>query len=123
MSDNYKKTQDLRLSRESRTRMRIRRVSNRPRLVVFRSAKHMYAQVIDDSQAKTLASASTLSNEFRTSDPESKGIAAAKWVGKRIAEKALEAGIQKVVFDTGQYIYHGRVKALPEAARESGLDF
>ncbi|MBN1879933.1 50S ribosomal protein L18 [bacterium] len=123
MSDNYKKTQSLRASRERRTRQRIRRVSDRPRLVVFRSASHIYAQVIDDTQSRTLVSVSTVSKEFREIETPLKGIHAAKWVGKKIAEKALEAGINQVVFDTGRYIYHGRVKALAEAARESGLDF
>ena len=123
MSDNYKKTQSLRASRERRTRQKIRQVSDRPRLVVFRSACHIYAQVIDDSQARTLVSASTMLKEFKEIETPLRGINAAKWVGKKIAERALEAGIKQVVFDTGRYIYHGRVKALAEAARESGLDF
>jgi large subunit ribosomal protein L18 len=123
MSDNYKKVEILRTSRQQRTRQRIRRVSDRPRLVVFRSSKHVYAQVIDDTVSKTLASASTMSKEFKDADTPLKGLDAAKWVGKKIAEKALESGIKQVVFDKGKYLYHGRVKALADAARESGLDF
>ncbi len=123
MSDSLKRIQALRDSRERRTRQRIRRVSDRPRLVVFRSAKHIYAQVIDDSEARTLVAISTISKEFIENETKLRGVNAAKWVGKRIAEKAQEAGIKQVVFDTGPYIYHGRVKALAEAARESGLDF
>lgn len=123
MSENYKQIRILRIARQQRTRQRIRRVSDRLRLVVFRSAKHVYAQVVDDNESKTIVSASTMSKEFKDIETRLKGIDAAKWVGKRIAEKAIESGIKQVVFDKGKYLYHGRVKALAEAARESGLDF
>jgi large subunit ribosomal protein L18 len=123
MSDNLNKTKKLRLARQQRTRQRIRRVSNRNRLVVFRSSKHIYAQIVDDKDSKTLVSASTMSKEFKENRNNVSGVDAAKWVGKKVAEKARDAGIQQVVFDTGKYLYHGRVKALAEAARESGLDF
>ncbi len=123
MSDNLEKTKKLRLARQQRTRKRISRVSNRKRLVVFRSSKHIYAQIFDDKDSRTLVSASTLSKEFKDNQHAITGIEAAKWVGKRVAEQALEAGIKQVVFDTGRYLYHGRVKALADAARASGLDF
>jgi len=123
MSDNNYKTQKLGIARRRRTRQRIQRVSTRPRLVVFRSARHIYAQVINDKDANTVAAASTMQKEFREIEKKPRGLEAAKWVGKQIAEKALEAGIKQVVFDKGQYLYHGRVKALAESAREAGLDF
>jgi large subunit ribosomal protein L18 len=91
----------------------------RPRLNVYRSLNHIYAQVIDDSRGQTLVSASTLSSKLKTGG----NIAAAKEVGKLIAERAREKGIKQVVFDRGGYLYHGRVKALAESAREAGLDF
>ena len=93
------------------------------RLSVHRSAQHIYAQVINDKDANTVAAASTMQKEFREIEKKPRGLEAAKWVGKQIAEKALEAGIKQVVFDKGQYLYHGRVKALAESAREAGLDF
>jgi len=95
----------------------------RPRLNVFKSARHIYAQVVDDSRGTTLASASTLSPELRIR-PKGKGkIEAAKGVGALIAEKALARQVKKVVFDRNGFLYHGRIKALAEAAREKGLDF
>ena len=123
MSDNNKKAKLVRAGRAKRTRQRIRRFSDRPRLVVFRSAKHIYAQVISDDESKTMASASTMLKEFQESEEKLTGLAAAKWVGKKVAEKAIEAGVKQVVFDKGRYLYHGRVKALAESAREAGLDF
>jgi large subunit ribosomal protein L18 len=105
----------------TRLRRRIPRTTERPRLNVFRSLKHIYAQVIDDTRGKTLAEASSLTKGF-----ELKGggnIAAAKAVGKLIAERAVAKGIQKVAFDRGGYGYHGRIKALADAAREAGLQF
>lgn len=123
MDGYHKRVKALRYARQQRTRQKIRRVSDRLRLVVFRSTKHVYAQIVDDAEAKTVVSASTMSKEFKDSETQTKGIEAAKWVGKRIAEKALESGINQVVFDKGKYQYHGRVKALADAARESGLDF
>lgn len=107
--------------RHARIRKRIRGTSERPRLAVFRSLKHISAQVIDDTRGVTLAAASTL-------DPELRGVTGtkverARAVGAAIARRAKAAGITKVVFDRGGYLYHGRVKALADAAREGGLEF
>ena len=108
--------------RKSRTRFRIVQSANgRPRLSVFRSGRHIYAQLIDDRARETLATASTNENESRAG--KTWNIAAASGVGKKIAERALAKGVKQVVFDRGGYIYHGRVKALAEAAREGGLEF
>jgi len=95
----------------------------RVRLTVFRSSKHIYAQVIDDGAGKTLVAASTLEKTQREGGKTGANIAAAKEVGKLIAERAKEKGIKDVVFDRGAYLYHGRVKALADAAREGGLNF
>ena len=95
----------------------------RKRLTVFRSSKHLYAQLIDDDQGATLTSASSLEKTAREGLKTGASVDAAKAVGKLIAEKAQEKGIKKVVFDRGGYLYHGRVKALAEAAREAGLEF
>lgn len=110
----------LRRKRHLRVRNRVAGTAERPRLNVFRSLAHIYAQIIDDEKGTTLAAASSVEKKF-----EGKGgnIAAAKAVGAAIAKKALEKGISEVVFDRGGYIYHGRVKALAEAAREGGLKF
>ena len=106
--------------RATKTRAKIRQLGV-PRLCVGRTSKHIYAQIIDDMKAVTLVSASTLDKEF---DLESTGnIEAAKKVGELVAKRALEKGIKKVVFDRGGYLYHGRVKALADAAREAGLEF
>lgn len=95
-----------------------------PRLSVFRSSKNIYAQIIDDSSRRTLAAASTLCEDFKSLKLKSGGnVEAASAVGKIIAEKAIKAGVQKVVFDRGHCLFHGRVKALAEKARESGLSF
>jgi large subunit ribosomal protein L18 len=107
--------------RQSRTRYRIATTGTRPRLSVFRSGKHIYAQVIDDRKAVTLASASTAEKESGVA--KGYNVDAAGTVGKKIAERSLAAGIRQVVFDRGGYIYHGRIKALAEAAREGGLEF
>ena len=107
--------------RKQRVRRQLRKVANgRPRLSVFRSARHIYAQVIDDEAGKTLAAASSKDKDFSGSGSN---IAAASVVGKQIAERAKKAGVETVIFDRGGYIYHGRVKALAEAAREAGLSF
>ena len=107
--------------RARRTRTRLKALSNgRPRLSVFRSSKNIYAQVIDDAQGVTLAAASSLEGEKKAKGADKD--AAAK-VGKLVAERAKEKGVTDVVFDRGGYIYHGRVKALAEAAREAGLKF
>ncbi len=95
----------------------------RPRLSVFRSLNHIYAQVIDDEKGHTLVSASTLDKDFSQSDLKNSSKAAAEAVGKMIGKKALEKGIDKVVFDRNGFLYHGRVKALSDGAREAGLKF
>jgi large subunit ribosomal protein L18 len=99
------------------------RLNGRPRLSVHRSGKNIYAQVIDDAKGLTLASASSLEKDFRSTKKTGADKAAAVAIGKAIAERAVKAGIKDVVFDRGSYIYHGRVKALAEAAREGGLSF
>ncbi|MEM1376088.1 MAG: 50S ribosomal protein L18 [Pseudomonadota bacterium] len=110
--------------RAQRVRRQLRKVANgRPRLSVFRSSKNIYAQVIDDSAGKTVAAASTLDAGLRTDLKTGADTAAAAAVGKLVAERASKAGIKEVVFDRGAYIYHGRVKALADAAREGGLTF
>ncbi len=108
--------------RKQRTRFRIARNANmRPRLSVFRSGRHIYAQIIDDWAGETLASASTNEKEAKTD--KAWNVEAASAVGKKIAERALAKGVKEVVFDRGGYIYHGRIKALADAAREGGLQF
>jgi large subunit ribosomal protein L18 len=108
----------------SRIHQRIRRklagTSERPRLAVFRSVAHIYAQVIDDAAGKTLVSASSVDKDGKTNGGN---VAAAKAIGKLVAQRAQEKGIKSVVFDRGGYQYHGRVKALADAAREAGLEF
>jgi large subunit ribosomal protein L18 len=106
-----------------RIRKKIQGTSGRPRLNVFRSLQHIYAQVIDDEKGITLVSASSLDKELRDKSPNGGNLAGAKSVGTEVARRALVAGIQQVVFDRGGYHYHGRVKALAEAAREAGLKF
>ena len=113
-----------RIRRRQRTRSELKRRSRgAPRLSVFRSGKHIYAQVIDDARGLTLAAASTLERELRGKLRTGADKDAAGTVGKIIAERARAAGVESVVFDRGAYRYHGRVKALAEAARESGLKF
>lgn len=109
-----------RLRRKAHIRKTVRGTTERPRLCVFRSARHIYAQVIDDVEGKTLAAASTLNLE---ADGYSGNRAAAAKVGELVAKKALEAGIDSVCFDRNGFLYHGRVKALADAAREAGLKF
>jgi len=110
--------------RQQRVRLSLRRSANgRPRLSVFRSSKHIYAQVIDDMKGETLASASSLEKDMRGSLKTGANIEAAKAVGKLVAERASAKGIKDVVFDRGSYIFHGRIKALADAAREGGLNF
>ena len=122
MSD---KAKALFLRRRLRVRRNLRRApNNRPRLSVFRSSKHIYAQVIDDTTGRTLAAASTLDGGVKkTGLKTGADIAAASAVGKLVAERAKAAGVDQVVFDRGAYLFHGRVKALADAAREGGLDF
>ncbi len=106
-----------------RVRKKIFGTPERPRLAVYKSLKHIYAQIIDDTKGITLVSASTLDKELRDKLPELTKTEEAREVGKLIAKRALEKGITKVVFDRGGFIYHGRVKALAEGAREGGLEF
>jgi len=118
---------EIRLNRQRqrrrfRVRNRLKRGSTRPRLSVFRSHRHIYAQVIDDQQGRTLAAASTLDKELRGQIAYGGNRAAAEVVGKAIAQRALQAGIHRVTFDRGPYKYHGRVAALADAARDAGLD-
>jgi large subunit ribosomal protein L18 len=116
-----KSRQDMRRAIHQRIRQKVGGTGERPRLAIFRSVNHIYAQLIDDAQGVTLASASTTEKDWqgRTGG----NIAAAKEIGKAIAERAKEKGIKRVVFDRGGYIYHGRVRSLAEAAREAGLEF
>jgi large subunit ribosomal protein L18 len=115
-------------SRAERRTVRVRRAitraaHGRPRLSVFRSSQHIYAQVIDDAEGRTVAAASSLEKDLRGNLKTGADTGAAAEVGKLIAERAKAAGVDKVVFDRGRYIFHGRVKALADAAREGGLDF
>jgi large subunit ribosomal protein L18 len=112
-----------RLKRQQRIRKKISGSGERPRLSVFRSAKHIYAQIIDDSQGQTMVAASTLSNEIREQLSGVKKADAARLVGKLLAARAKAKGIVKVVFDRNGFLYHGRVKAVADSAREHGLEF
>jgi len=110
--------------RRQRVRFRVRQAAKgRLRLSVFRSSRHIYAQIVDDKAGRTLAAASTLDGTIRPNLKSGADIAAASAVGKLIAERAKAAGVERVVFDRGAYLYHGRIKALADAAREGGLDF
>lgn len=112
-----------RLKRHLRVRKKINGTAERPRLSVFRSSKHIYAQLIDDEKGITLASASTLDKELRDKISNGGSVEAARQVGELIARRAKEKGVAKVVFDRGGYLYHGRIQALADAAREGGLEF
>jgi large subunit ribosomal protein L18 len=120
MSSSAKHKRDARVRRHHRVRKHVRGTAERPRLAVFRSNRHISAQVIDDRAGTTLAAASTLEADLR--DGSSNRDAAAK-VGKLVAERAKDAGVERVVFDRGGFLYHGRVAAVAEAAREAGLEF
>ena len=110
--------------RRARSRKKLRKVANgQPRLTVHRSSKHIYAQIIDDQAGNTVAAASTLDADFKTASKSTADAAAASVVGKLVAERAKAKGIDAVIFDRGGYIFHGRVKALANAAREAGLKF
>ena len=110
--------------RKARVRTALRGAANgKMRLSVFRSGKHIYAQIIDDVKGSTVASASTLDKEVRNELKKTSTVEAASFIGKLVAERAVKSGINEVVFDRGGYIYHGRVKALADAAREAGLKF
>lgn len=121
--DRAKERHLARQRRHRRVRKRVYGTSERPRLCVFRSLRHMRAQVIDDVQGTTLAAASTLDAEVRTELGGKDKAGQAAVVGELLAERALEAGIKQVIFDRGGFQYHGRVKALAEAARKGGLEF
>ena len=117
---NRPDTRTQRMKRHKRIRGKISGTAERPRLSVFRSEKHIYAQLIDDVAGKTLVSASSVEKGFEGSGSNKE---AARKVGKTVAERAVKAGIEEVVFDRGGYIYHGRVQELAEGAREGGLKF
>jgi large subunit ribosomal protein L18 len=118
-----KKIEKIRVKREKRVRGKISGTEVRPRLSVFRSAHHIYVQAIADDVGKTLAEASTLSKEIKGAFDRLKKIDAAKEVGKLVSQRLKAIGIEHVIFDRGRYLYHGRVEALANAARESGLKF
>jgi large subunit ribosomal protein L18 len=121
---NHQKMKAIqRLRRRRHVRRKIVGTPERPRLTVFRSSKHIYAQLIDDLSGRTLAAASSVTPEVHKDMPYGGNVKAAKVVGKKLAETAKERGIQKAAFDRGHYRYHGRVKALADAAREGGLQF
>ncbi|MBR4751895.1 MAG: 50S ribosomal protein L18 [Thermoguttaceae bacterium] len=111
-----------RATRKLRVSNAVKKYSSRPRMCVFRSSRHISVQIVDDSQGKTLASASTYEKDFRESNANGGNVAAAAIVGKKIAERALAAGVTAVAFDRKGYQYHGRVQALADAARDAGLD-
>jgi len=113
----------LRCERRWRVRRKIKGVTSRPRLNVFRSLNHIYANIIDDDQGMTMISVSSISPELRNDLKSGGNTSGAAAVGKLVAQKAIQAGVKKVVFDRAGYLYHGRIKALAEAARESGLEF
>ena len=113
----------IRENKHRRQRNRFSGTAERPRLAVFRSNNHMYAQIIDDTVGNTLVSASTLQKEVKAEVEKTNNVDAAAYLGKVIAERALEKGIKEVVFDRGGFIYQGKIKALADAAREAGLEF
>ena len=118
-----KSRSEVRVNKHRRLRNRFSGTAERPRLAVFRSNNHMYAQIIDDTVGKTLVSASTLQKEVKAELEKTNNVDAAAYLGTVIAKRALEKGISTVVFDRGGFIYQGKVKALAEAAREAGLEF
>lgn len=120
---NKKSRTEVRLKKHKRVRNRFSGTAERPRLAVFRSNNHMYAQIIDDTVGNTLVSASTLQKDVKAELEKTNNVEAAAHLGTVIAKKALDKGITTVVFDRGGYIYQGKVKALADAAREAGLDF
>jgi len=117
------KKSTTRLRRRKTIRKKVRGKESRPRICVFRTAKHIYVQIINDDVAESLVAASTLSPELRSDLKVTGNIEAARKVGSFVAKKAIEKGIKRVVFDRGGFLYHGRIKALAEAAREGGLEF
>ena len=115
--------QEVRAEKHRRIRSRLSGTADRPRLAVFRSNDHMYAQIIDDSVGNTIVAASTLDKDVKAELTKTNNVEAAAYLGTVIAKKALDKGIKEVVFDRGGYIYQGKVAALAEAAREAGLEF
>ena len=115
--------QEVRVKKHMRVRNRFSGTAERPRLAVFRSNNHMYAQIIDDTVGNTLASASTLEKEIKSELEKTNNVDAAAYLGTVIAKRAIEKGITKVVFDRGGFIYQGKIAALADAAREAGLEF
>lgn len=120
---NKKSRQKVRMKKHLKIRNRFSGTTQRPRLAVFRSNNHMYAQIIDDTVGKTLVAASTLEKEVKAELSKTNDVNAATYLGKTIAKKALDKGINTVVFDRGGFIYQGKVAALADAAREAGLKF
>ena len=118
-----KSRSEVRVYKHRKLRNRLSGTAECPRLAVFRSNNHMYAQIIDDTVGNTLVSASTLQKDVKANLEKTNNVDAAAYLGKVIAEKALEKGIKDVVFDRGGFIYHGKVQALADAAREAGLNF
>jgi large subunit ribosomal protein L18 len=116
-------TEESRAKRKKRIRKKVNGDAERPRLTVFRSAKHIYAQIVDDTKGTTLISLSTLTKTLKAEADEKAKIDAAKMIGQAIAKACKDKGIGKVAFDRNGYLYHGRIKALADAAREAGLDF
>ena len=119
----HKDRNEARQRRHLRIRRGVRGTADRPRLSVFRSLAHMYVQIVDDGEGRTLATASTLDPEIRAQAEAANKSAACKIVGQLIARRAQERGVRRVVFDRGGYLYHGRVRAVAEGAREGGLEF
>ena len=113
----------IRVKKHMRVRNRLAGTTERPRLAVFRSNNHMYAQIIDDTVGNTLVAASTAEKAVKAELEKTNDVAAAAYVGKVIAERALEKGIKAVIFDRGGFVYHGKIQALADAAREAGLEF
>ena len=120
---NKKSRKDVRVKKHMRIRNRFSGTPERPRLAVFRSNNHMYAQIIDDTAHHTLVSASTLQKDVKANLEKTNNVEAAAYLGKVIAERALEKGIKDVVFDRGGFVYHGKIQVLADAAREAGLQF
>ena len=118
-----KSRQEVRIKKHRRMRNRFSGTAERPRLAVFRSNNHMYAQIIDDTVGNTLVAASTLDKDVKAELEKTNNVDAAAYLGTVVAKKALDKGIQTVVFDRGGFIYEGKVKALADAAREAGLEF
>ena len=120
---NKKSRQEVRVNKHMKTRNRFSGTTERPRLAVFRSNNHMYAQIIDDTVGKTLVAASTIEKDVKAELEKTNNVDAAAYLGTIIAKRAIEKGIKAVVFDRGGFIYQGKIQALADAAREAGLEF